>query len=119
VLTYVNAGHNAPILRRADGRLEKLEVGGLPLGIHTPVAYETAPIELQSGDALIFYTDGVIEAFNQQLEEFGDARWCATIRALPSVNAQESLHFLMKPVDEFVGATRQSDDITYLVFRCK
>jgi sigma-B regulation protein RsbU (phosphoserine phosphatase) len=119
VLTYVNAGHNAPILRRADGRLEKLEVGGLPLGIHTPVAYETASIELQSCDALIFFTDGVIEAFNKELEEFGDGRWCATIRALPALNAEESLQFLMKPVDEFVGATRQSDDITYLVFRCK
>jgi sigma-B regulation protein RsbU (phosphoserine phosphatase) len=119
VLTYVNAGHNAPILRHADGRLEKLEVGGLPLGIHSPIFYETASIQLQSGDALIFYTDGVIEAFDKELQEFGDQRWCNTIRALPVLNAQESLQFLMKPVDEFVGATRQSDDITYLVFRCK
>jgi len=119
VLTYVNAGHNAPILRRADGQLEKLEVGGLPLGIHSPVIYDTASLQLQSGDALIFYTDGVIEAFNKDLQEFGNERWCATIRALPTVNAEESLQFLMKPVDEFVGATRQSDDITYLLFRCK
>ncbi|MDP9338981.1 MAG: serine/threonine-protein phosphatase [Acidobacteriota bacterium] len=118
VLSYVNAGHNAPILRRAGGQLEKLEVGGLPLGIHFPVTYETASIELQPGDALIFYTDGVIEAFNKELQEFGDERWCRTISALPSLNAQESLQFLMKPVDEFVGSTRQSDDITYLVFRC-
>jgi sigma-B regulation protein RsbU (phosphoserine phosphatase) len=119
VLTYVNAGHNAPILRRADGQLEKLQVGGLPLGIHFPTTYETASIELQPGDALIFYTDGVIEAFDKELQEFGDQRWCNAIRALPVLNAQESLQFLMKPVNEFVGATRQSDDITYLVFRCK
>jgi sigma-B regulation protein RsbU (phosphoserine phosphatase) len=119
VLTYVNAGHNAPILRRVDGQLEKLEVGGLPLGIHSSVAYETASVELQPGDALIFYTDGVIEAFNKQLQEFGDDRWCRVIHALPLLNAQESLQFLMKPVDEFVGVTRQSDDITYLVFRQK
>jgi sigma-B regulation protein RsbU (phosphoserine phosphatase) len=119
LLTYVNAGHNAPILRRADGQLEKLEVGGVPLGIHTPVVYETASLQLNSGDALILYTDGVIEAFNKNLEEFGDPRWCTTIRALPLLNAQESLQFLMKPVDEFVGATRQSDDITCLVFRCR
>lgn len=119
VITYVNAGHNAPILRRAGGQLEKLEVGGLPLGIQSPVIYETASLQLQCGDALIFFTDGVIEAFNKNLEEFGDQRWCNTIRALPALNAQESLQFLMQPVDEFVGATRQSDDITYLVFRCK
>jgi phosphoserine phosphatase RsbU/P len=118
-LTYVNAGHNAPILRRANGMLEKLEIGGMPLGIHCPIDYETGSVELQPGDALIFYTDGVVEAFNEQRQEFGNERWCSVIRALPMFNAQDSLQFLMKPVDQFVGATHQSDDITYLVMRCK
>jgi serine phosphatase RsbU (regulator of sigma subunit) len=68
---------------------------------------------------LIFYTDGVVEAFDKQRQEFGNDRWCSVIRALPILNAQESLRFLMQPVDEFVGVTPQSDDITYLVFRCK
>jgi serine phosphatase RsbU (regulator of sigma subunit) len=118
-LTYVNAGHNAPILRRAHGGLEKLDVGGLPLGIRSPGYYETASLELLPGDALIFYTDGVVEAFNEENEEFGEDRWRAVIRSLPVLSAQESLQFLMKPVDEFVGATRQADDITCLVFRSK
>jgi serine phosphatase RsbU (regulator of sigma subunit) len=118
-LTYVNAGHNAPILRRATGTLEKLDVGGLPLGIRSPGYYETASLELQPGDALIFYTDGVVEAFNEKNEEFGEDRWRAVIRSMPVLSAQESLQFLMKPVDEFVGATRQADDITCLVFRSK
>ncbi len=118
-LTYVNAGHNAPILRRQNGGLEKLEVGGLPLGIRSPGYYETASLELQPGDVLIFYTDGVVEAFNEESEEFGEDRWRAVIRTLPVLSAQESLQFLMKPVDEFVGATRQADDITCLVFRSK
>jgi serine phosphatase RsbU (regulator of sigma subunit) len=118
-LTYVNAGHNAPILRRTNGGLEKLDVGGLPLGIRSPGYYETASLELHPGDALIFYTDGVVEAFNEENEEFGEDRWRAVIRSLPVLSAQESLQFLMKPVDEFVGATRQADDITCLVFRSK
>jgi serine phosphatase RsbU (regulator of sigma subunit) len=118
-LTYVNAGHNAPILRRQNGGLEILDVGGLPLGIRSPGYYETASLELQPGDALIFYTDGVVEAFNEENEEFGEDRWRAVIRSLPVLSAQESLQFLMKPVDEFVGATRQADDITCLVFRSK
>jgi len=118
-LTYVNAGHNAPILRRAAGKLEKLETGGMPLGIHSAVEYDTASLELQPGDALIFYTDGVVEAFNDQHQEFGNERWFNVIRGLPMFNAQESLQFLMKPVDQFVGATHQSDDITYLILRCK
>ncbi|MGB2645757.1 MAG: PP2C family protein-serine/threonine phosphatase [Candidatus Acidiferrum sp.] len=118
-LAYVNAGHNPPILRRAGGEAEKLEAGGLPLGIDASASYDTATIELKSGDALILYTDGVIEAFNDKAEEFGNDRWLQAIRALPDWGAQESLQFLMKPVDEFVGFTRQSDDITCLVFRCK
>ena len=118
-LTYVNAGHNAPILRRADGAFETLEVGGLPLGIKVGAEYLTATLELRPGDALIFFTDGVIEAFNGSGEEFGNSRWQGAIRSLPDWNAQETLQFLMQRVDEFVGATRQSDDITCLVFRSK
>jgi phosphoserine phosphatase RsbU/P len=118
-LTYVNAGHNAPILRRANGSSETLETGGLPLGIKMGAEYQTATLELQPGDALIFFTDGVVEAFNESGEEFGNSRWQGAIRNLPGWNAQETLQFLMKRVDEFVGATRQSDDITCLVFRSK
>jgi serine phosphatase RsbU (regulator of sigma subunit) len=118
-LTYVNAGHNAPILRRANGAFETLETGGLPLGIKIGAEYETATVELRPGDALIFFTDGVVEAFNQSGEEFGNTRWQGAIRGLPDWNAQETLQFLMKRVDEFVGATRQADDITCLVFRSK
>jgi sigma-B regulation protein RsbU (phosphoserine phosphatase) len=118
-LTYVNAGHNAPILRRASGALEVLEIGGLPLGIQSDARYEMAALELKPGDALVFFTDGVVEAFNESGEEFGNDRWLGAIRNLPEWNAQQTLQFLMKRVDEFVGATRQSDDITCLVFRSK
>src|SRR5713226_7516751 len=118
-LTYVNAGHNAPILRRANGSLETLEVGGLPLGIQSGGKYETASLELEAGDALIFFTDGVVEAFNESGEEFGNERWLSAIRNLPDWDASQTLQFLMKRVDEFVGATRQSDDITCMVFRSR
>jgi len=116
-LTYVNAGHNAPILRKANGDLLHLDVGGLPLGIQSTATYETASVELQCGDALILFTDGVVEAFNETGEEYGNPRWEEGIRALPDWKAQETLQYLMKRVDVFVGATRQSDDITCLVFR--
>jgi len=118
-LSYVNAGHNAPILRRANGDMEKLDVGGVPLGIQSAAEYETSAKELQPGDALIFFTDGVVEAFDENGIEFGNERWLGAIRALPEVTAQESLHFLMTRVDAFVGVTRQSDDITCMIFRAK
>jgi serine phosphatase RsbU (regulator of sigma subunit) len=118
-LTYVNAGHNAPILRRANGTLETLEAGGLPLGIELGANYETSSLELKPGDALIFFTDGVVEAVNESGEEFGNDRWIGAVRNMPDWKAQETLQFLMKRVDDFVGATRQFDDITCLVFRSK
>jgi len=118
-LVYVNAGHNAPILRRANGDLLRLDVGGLPLGIQSNVVFETADLELQPGDALIFFTDGVVEAFNEAGEEFGNERWNGAIRNLPDWDAHRTLQHLMKQVDEFVRATRQSDDITCLVFRSR
>ena len=118
-LRYVNAGHNAPILRRANGDMEKLDIGGVPLGIHAAAEYETSTKDLHPGDALIFFTDGVVEAFDENGVEFGNERWLAAIRGLPEVTAQESLQSLMTRVDAFVGVTRQSDDITCMIFRAK
>lgn len=117
-LVYVNAGHNSPILRRANGSLEELTIGGVPLGIDSTVVYENATLQLEQGDALIFFTDGVVEAFNESGEEFGNENWLAVIRSLPSsITAREMLQLLMNRVDLYVGSTRQSDDITYLVIR--
>ncbi len=118
-LTYVNAGHNAPILRRTDLTMEFLDKGGLPLGIMASAVYETGTVSLRSGDTLILFTDGVVEAFNEAGEEFGNGRWLNAIRNLPAGSATQALQFLMRQVDDFVGATRQSDDITCLVFQRK
>ena len=91
----------------------------MPFGISSDAEYKTGFVELGPQDALILFTDGVVEAFNQNGEEFTDARWIAAIRSLPEFDAQTSLHLLMQRVDELVGTTRQSDDITCLVLRCE
>jgi phosphoserine phosphatase RsbU/P len=118
-LAYVNAGHNSPIIRRSDGSTERLESGGLPLGITAEATFVTSEVELHSGDILVLFTDGVVEAFNSAGQEFSDARWLSLVRNLPAVPAKESLELLMMSVETFVGQTRQSDDITCLVLRCK
>lgn len=115
---WVNAGHNSPVILRATGSLERLESGGLPLGITTHTSFSASESSLQPGDTLILFTDGVVEAFDASGNEFTDARWLGVIRSLPRLNAQQSLDYLLKSVSDFVGATRQSDDITCLVFRC-
>ncbi len=129
-LDYINAGHNAPVVRRhsvngstvgASGNsgIERLEVGGMPFGISLDAQYQMGTIELGPQDALILFTDGVVEAFNDKGQEFTDARWIAAIGNLPDWDATRSLQFLLQRVDEFVGATKQFDDITCLVLRCE
>jgi len=58
-----------------------------------------------------------VEAFNSVGEEFGNERWLAAIRQLPEISSEDTLRMLMRQVDGFVGATRQADDITCLIFR--
>jgi sigma-B regulation protein RsbU (phosphoserine phosphatase) len=118
-LVYVNAGHNSPVVRRTNGGTERLESGGLPFGILREANFVAASVDLQPGDTLVLFTDGVVEAFNSSGEEFSDARWLHLIRDLPTLPAQATMQYLMQQVGQFVGATRQSDDITCLVLRCK
>jgi len=118
----VNAGHNAPVIRRnnpnGEAVIERLPASGVPFGISPDARYETASVELAARDALVLFTDGVVEACNAKGEEFTDARLVDTVRYLPDWEAQRSLQFLMQRVDEFVGSTKQFDDITCLVLRC-
>jgi len=116
-LSYVNAGHNAPVLRHADGGTYRLESSALPFGIISDTKFPSQSVKLQTGDTLVLFTDGVVEAFNASGEEYSDNRWLNTIRALPKLSAQGSLEYLLQSVEDFVGATRQSDDITCLVLQ--
>src|SRR5215468_8641704 len=117
-LDYINAGHNNPILHRRDGTIERLEIGGVPLGIDPDSQYQIGSVDLATGNILLLFTDGMVDAFNQNGEEFGDIRLVSHVKSLQGQNAQQSMQFLMQQVDAFVGATRQFDDITCLVLRC-
>ena len=116
--TYVGAGHNAPILRRASGQIERLQAGGVPLGIMLGAHHDYGNTTLNSGDLLVIFTDGVVEAENSAGEEYGESRLLQLLGSPPGRSAQEDLNRLMASVDVFVGAARQHDDITCLVLRC-
>jgi sigma-B regulation protein RsbU (phosphoserine phosphatase) len=118
-LTYIGAGHNAPILRRASGRLERLEAGSLPLGIDAQVRYECGTATLGAGDLLVIFTDGLIEAVNAKDEDYGEARLLEALRPASEASAEQTLKNLLAAVDAFVGATRQHDDITCLILRVR
>lgn len=116
-LTYVNAGHNAPILLRADGRVEHLERGGLPFGISGQVPYDIANVQLESGDILLIFTDGLVEAVNEPGEEYGEPRLLKIIPALRAYRAQEGVNNLMAELNRFTGMAHQHDDITCLLVK--
>ena len=115
---YVNAGHNPPLLLRADGSIEALEKGGLILGIMESVMpYEQGEVELLPGDTIVMYTDGVNEAMNTEDDEFGVER----LKQLLRHNRDDSPHALVAAIRnaiyEFSVDAGQSDDITLLLLK--
>jgi len=115
--SYINAGHNWPVLRRASGAVERLETGGLPLGIQPNATYDCGAGRLGAGDLLVIFTDGLVEAENEHQAEYGEKRMLDVIAGLGQGSAGEALNRLTASVNGFVGATRQHDDITCLVLR--
>jgi phosphoserine phosphatase RsbU/P len=119
VFTYINAGHNNPILRRASGSIERLDVGGLPLGIQAEAKYESAEVTLAPGDWLIIFTDGLVEAENARQEEYGESRVLSLLGANTGATPKELLDRLMASLDLFVGSTPQHDDVTCMLIKAE
>jgi hypothetical protein len=114
VMEYVCAGHPFPVLRRADGTLEELGCGGLPLGIREPLEVLPATVVLQPGDLVLLYTDGLAEALDSQgREAFGYSR----IAALAGDGGSPVMVHdrILKAFDRHVGDEPLKDDLTLLV----
>ncbi|HEV2665993.1 MAG TPA: SpoIIE family protein phosphatase, partial [Blastocatellia bacterium] len=73
-LTYINGGHNSPLLARASGEVTRLDIGGFPVGITPFGDYREGWVEIEPGDVMVVYSDGVTESLNEEGEEFGEAR---------------------------------------------
>jgi len=116
-LTYVNAGHNWPVLRHAAGTIERLEAGGLPLGINQALPYGSGTTTMAGGDLLLIFTDGLVEAEDDKANEYGEERMMQVLPSLATASAAEAVKNVIASVDKFVGPTRQHDDITCLVLR--
>jgi hypothetical protein len=116
-LTYVNAGHNNPILRRRSGLIERLEVGGLPLGIMEVAPYQSGEVTMQTGDWLVAFTDGVIEAENILQQEYGEQRFLAMLHSGVMLTPAMLLNSILLDLDRFVGGAPQHDDVTCVLLR--
>lgn len=117
LLTYINAGHNAPILQRDNGSVDRLQLGGVPLGITPDAHYECGTAALQPGDVLVIFTDGLVEAVNFGDEEYGEERLLTGLLVNRKHSATEIVTRMMRAVDSFVGMTPQHDDMTGVVIR--
>jgi len=117
-LHYSNAGHNPPLLVR-DGRVRRLDSGGLALGMFDGSAYQTEDLELQAGDTLVFYTDGLTEATGQAEEEFGQKRLEQTLLACRHHSAHDTLERVLDAVGRFADSSPLSDDQTVVVMRVR
>jgi phosphoserine phosphatase RsbU/P len=116
-LTYVNAGHNDPILRRQMGSIERLGTGGLPLGIMEDTLYLSGEVVMQAGDLLAAFTDGVIEAENNVQQEYGEPRFIAMLNSGVMLTPAMLLNRIIVDLDHFVGEAPQHDDITCILLR--
>jgi sigma-B regulation protein RsbU (phosphoserine phosphatase) len=117
VFTYINAGHNHPVLRRASGPIERFIAGGLPLGIKDDATYDSGSAVLQPGDWLLIFTDGLVEATNHSDQEYGETRMLNVLNAGTDAAPGELLHRMMADLDIFVGATPQHDDVTCMLIK--
>jgi len=113
--SYVNAGHDPPILMHLDGSMKELTEGGMVLGLFPEARYESHTVRLQPGDHLILFTDGVLEARNVAGEEFGRERLGALLHAKAHATAPELLSCLRNAVVSFASNTPQYDDITMMI----
>jgi sigma-B regulation protein RsbU (phosphoserine phosphatase) len=118
VLAYSSAGHNPPRLKRChDGSLLPLdEAGGLPLGIQPESRYREIRQQLQRGDQIVFYTDGVTEAHNPQDEMYGTERLDRTLEDC-TLEAQTLLDAVLQSVEAFTDGQSPDDDRTIIVAR--
>ena len=116
MFTYANGGHNPPLLVHPDGSSEELPLtGGIALGLVSDFKYAERTLRLMPGDALILYTDGVTEAMNEDLEEFGVPRLIKVFQVDPPSSAEDTTGRVFEAVHDFAGEADQSDDITCLV----
>jgi len=121
-LTYVNAGHNPPMLfHRAAGawQISRLEVGGTVVGLLETFPYEQGSLTIEPGDVLIAFTDGISESMNRADEEWGEGPLIETVKACDGFTPSDTIARIMKAADTFVAGAKQHDDMTLVVLRVR
>jgi serine phosphatase RsbU (regulator of sigma subunit) len=116
-LSYSNAGHNPPYLLNHTGSLHKLENSGPPLGIFSETRWEIRTVQVDPGDLLLLYTDGVTEAQNRRQEQFGEQRLLEHLQENQGATAAEIQVSLLQVLDDFADGAPKFDDVAIVALR--
>ena len=119
-VAYVNAGHNPPVVLRKSGAVcdeFRWEVGGAVIGMLPEAFYEMGRFELQPGDAVVLYTDGMSESMNTDDDEWGEENLFACAKSCCDLPSREMLNRLMGAALKFAAGAEQHDDMTVMVLR--
>jgi serine phosphatase RsbU (regulator of sigma subunit) len=116
-LTFLNAGHNPPLIVHAGGTMEQLAAGGLPLGIMSDAEFREGRTQLRPGDVLVIYSDGVSEAVNPNGEEFGPTRLYEVVARNLDASASGIRDRIESAVTKFCQGTPAADDITLVIVK--
>ena len=119
-VTYTNAGHNPPYLMKANGSIKSLgNSKNIALGVMEDIPFTEETLQLEPGDTLLMYTDGVTEATDTEEKEYGEARLEALLKQSTQADCQQIIDKVKADVKAFVGEAEQSDDITLLALKRK
>jgi sigma-B regulation protein RsbU (phosphoserine phosphatase) len=116
-LVYANAGHNPPLLARADGTLVELQSRGIALGVVDHIAPESGTVHLEPGDVLLLYTDGIVDALNHEDQPFGLQRVRQVLLETRSMTANSVVNRMMSAVCDYAGDEPPFDDQTVVVLK--
>ncbi|MCA1593253.1 MAG: SpoIIE family protein phosphatase [Acidobacteria bacterium] len=117
LLRYTNAGHNAAILVRAGGSIERLSTGGMMVGAFDWAEYEEAQVPFADGDLLVVFSDGLTEAQNTTGEEYGEKRLAQFAAARRGQSSQELRRAIFDEVNNWSGAAERADDQTLVIVK--
>lgn len=119
ILRYINAGHYSPLLFKKGGGIESLDAGGLVLGAfrQAPHDYQVGQVQLEPGEILVCYTDGIIESANSTGDEYGEDRLKAVVEQRREKTSRAILGAIVQDVKVFSGEEKQKDDRTLIVIK--
>ncbi|HUX42294.1 MAG TPA: SpoIIE family protein phosphatase [Rectinemataceae bacterium] len=119
-MEYVNAAHQPLVIyRKASDSLESIDIKSIPIGVERSTEYASRRIKLGPGDILLLYSDGVIEAMNEQGRQFGRKNLGNALLRVRELGAREIAEAIKAELEEFAGATRRHDDQTVLVIKAR